>query len=317
MTMHYNQIGTTGTDVSDIVCGTYKAGGRDWGAVNDLDSVATIQHCVDRGVNLIDTATGYGSGRAERLISYALDDGDGARRGKTRIMTKWFLWGRPDEQDIRSVSPEMQAQFLVGSQKRLGVEKIDMVLLHRDDTVTPIEEAIEALAGFQQAGSVGMIGASNYTLAHLQRAQATAPLQNYQPSFSMLDTAVRDDGRLDFCRENAISVGVFGVLGRGLLVPALKSPDDYASWDHRRQVDAERFARRQQMHGRLRAVAERYGRDVAQLAIAWVLSHPGVTFAIVGASTPAQADQLLAASGWRLEQDVIDECESIVREANP
>lgn len=313
--MHNNTIEKTGVEVSDITLGTYKAGAQDWGAVNDLDSVATIQHCVDRGVNLVDTATGYGSGRAERLIRYALDDEGGARRGKTRIMTKWYLWVDPDESCVRSVSPEMQARFLQGSRERLGVDKIDMVLLHRDDKVTPIEEAIEALAGHQQDGSVEMIGASNYTLEHLQRAQATAPLQNYQPSFSLLDPAIRDDGRLDFCRENDISVGVFSVLYRGLLSPRLKAPSEYSSWDSRSQTDAETFKRQQIMHDGLRAVAERFDRNVAQLALAWVLSHPGVTFAIVGASTPAQADDLLAASGWRLEQDVLDECSAIVREA--
>ena len=85
--MHYQPLDTTGFSVSDIVLGTYKMGATDWGAVNDLESVATIQACVDSGVNLLDTATGYGMGRAERLIRYALEDQDARRRGKTKTVT--------------------------------------------------------------------------------------------------------------------------------------------------------------------------------------------------------------------------------------
>lgn len=312
--MHQNEIGKTGVMVSDIVPGTYKAGGRDWGPVNDLDTVATLQHAVDNGATLIDTATGYGRGRAEKLIGYALDDEAAKRRGQTRIMTKWYLWTGPDEVDLRSTSPADQARFLAGSKKRLGVDKLDIVLLHRDDGNTPIETAIEALAGFQQQGEIEMIGASNYSLEHLERAQKTAPLQNYQPRFSLLQTDFRDDGRLDFCRQHDISVGVFSVLGRGFLGPRLKAPEEYASWDSRSRIAPEVQRQRQAAHDQLRAIAEAHGRSVTQLAVAWVLSHPGVTFAIVGMSTPEQAAHLIEASGWRLEPDVMAECERIVKE---
>jgi len=313
--MHCAQMGDTDFKVSDIVHGTYKAGGHDWGAVNDEDSIATIKYCIDNGVNLIDTATGYGMGRAERLIRYALDDEDGKRRGKTKVMTKWYLWQGPDEEMIRSLSPETQAQFLVGSKKRLGVDRLDVVLLHRDDTVTPIETAIETLAKYQSEGHIDHIGASNYSLEHLERAQKAAPLQNYQPRFTLLDTSLRDDGRLDFCREHHISIGVYGVLGKGRLAPGLKDAGEYPSWDSRSKSHAgPKWERWKRAHAELQKVAERQSLSVTQLAIAWVLSHPGITFAIIGASTPEQAEHNIAASGVRLSQDVLDECEAIVKE---
>ncbi len=308
-------MGRTDFDVSDIVVGTYKAGGTDWGAVNDLDSIATIQYCVDQGVNLIDTASGYGMGRAERVISYALDGGDGKRRGRARVMTKWYLWQGRDDVKTRSVSPEAQAEFLAGSKARLRTDQLDIVLLHRDDEVTPIETAVEALARFQSEGHIKYIGVSNYSLEHLQRSLKVAPLQNYQPRFSLLDTQVRDDGRLDFCRENGISVGVFGVLRKGLFAPQLKDAGAYQSWDHRsRSRRGEKFEKAKRVHARLREVAEKENMSVAQLAIAWVLSHPGVTFAILGASTPAQAEHNLAASGRRLGRGLMEECEEIVKQ---
>lgn len=313
--MHTTQMGKTDFHVSDIVLGTYKMGAQDWGAVNDLDSVATIQHCVDHGVNLVDTATGYGNGRAERLIRYALDDDAGRRRGKTRIMTKFYLWEGRDGELMRSVSPEAQAEFLVGSKKRLGVEKLDIVLLHRDDGVTPIETAVEALAKFQSEGHIEHIGVSNYSLEHLQRAQKVAPLQNYQPRFSMLNTDLRDDGRLDFCREHGISVGVFGVMGKGLFAPRIKSADEYRSWDGRsRSRQGEAFEKQLAVHRELQKVADRHDKSVAHLAIAWVLSHPGITFAILGASDPSQAEHNLEATGFRLPKDEVEECERIAKE---
>jgi aryl-alcohol dehydrogenase-like predicted oxidoreductase len=254
-------------------------------------------------------------GRAERLIRYALDDEGGKRRGKTKIMTKWYLWQGPDDEMIRSVGPAIQAQFLVGCKQRLGVEKLDVVLLHRDDEVTPIETAIEALAKHQSDGHIDYIGASNYSLEHLQRAQKTAPLQNYQPRFSLLAPSLRDDGRLDFCREHSISIGCYGVVGQGRLAPRLRDGSEYPSWDRRRESHAgPKWERWKQAHAELQKVAQRHDLSVTQLAIAWVLSHPGITFAILGASNPEQAEHNVAASGVRLDQDVLDECEAIVQE---
>ena len=254
-------MGRTDFDVSDIVVGTYKAGGSDWGAVNDLDSIATIQYCVDQGVNLIDTASGYGMGRAERVISYALDDEGGKRRkrrDRARVMTKWYLWQGRDDVKTRSVGPGAQAEFLAGSKARLKVDRLDVVLLHRDDEVTPIETAVETLARFQSEGHIEYIGVSNYSLEHLRRALTVAPLQNYQPRFSLLNTDLRDDGRLDFCRENHISVGVFGVLGKGLFAPELKDAGAYPSWDGRsRSRRGEKFEKAKRVHARLREVAEK------------------------------------------------------------
>lgn len=313
--MTYNEIPGTGERISDISLGTYKMGGTDWGPVNDFDSIRTIQYCVDHGVNLIDSASGYGMGRAEYQIRYALDDDDGKRRGKTLVQTKIYLWHDRREEKTRSVSPADQADFIVGCQTRLGMKPIDLVLLHRDDTVTPIEEAIEALAGFQASGDVRMIGASNYVLEHLQRAQKTAPLQMYQPRFSMIDTALRDDGRLSFCHEHGIAVGVYSTLERGFFAPRLKRPDEYPAWDSRSNVPADVFAKRQRAHDELSKIAARRDCSIAHLAIAWALSHPGVTTVHVGASTPEQAEHLLLASGFRIDQREIEDCEAIIRDA--
>jgi len=313
--MHYVAMGNTGFQVSDMILGTYKAGGTDWGAVNDLDSMATIQHCVDRGVNLLDTATGYGMGRAERIINYALGDEGGKRLGKAKIMTKWYLWQGRDEVKTRSVSPTAQAEFLVGSKVRLGLDKLDLVLLHRDDEVTPIETAVETLARYQSEGQIEWIGVSNYSLEQLKRSQEVAPLQMYQPNLSMWDTGVRDDGRLDFCRENGIAVSVFRVFERGWFVPRLKEAHEYPVWDARSRTHAgPEFEMRKRIHARLRELAEEQGLSVSQLALAWALSQPGVTSVIMGASTPDQAEHNLAASGRRLSADLARECERIAKE---
>jgi len=312
--MHYSPMGETGFEVSDIILGTYKAGATDWGAVNDLDSVATIKYCVDRGMDLIDTATGYGMGRAERLINYALSDEGGKRLGKTKVMTKWSLWQGRDEEKTRSVSPEAQAEFLIGSKARLGVEKLDIVLMHRDDEVTPIETAIETLARYQSEGHIDWIGASNYCLEHLERAQKVAPMQMYQPHMSMFSTEVRDDGRLAFCQEHGIAVGVFRTFEGGWFAPRLKDGSEYPSWDPRHKGHSgPEFEKRKLVHSRLQEIAGQHDMSVSQLAIAWALSQPGVTSVVMGASTPEQAEHNLAASGKRFSKDVADECERIVK----
>ena len=314
--IHCERFGNTDLQVSDIVLGTWKAGGTDWGPQNDLATIDTIKACVDRGVNLIDTATGYGMGHSERLIGYALDDDGASRRGKALVMTKWYLWMGRDEEKIRDCSPAAQAEFLKGSKARLRQDPLDIVLLHRDDQVTPIETAYGTLAEYQASGDVRCIGVSNYSLDHLKRARAVAPIQNYQIRFSLLDTQVRDDGRLDFCLEHDISVGVYSVLGQGWLAPRLKPGSEYPVWDRRHATHrGPEFDRMAFLHGELQTVADRHGWSVTQLALVWVLSHPAVTFAIVGASTPSQVEHNLAVSGERLSDDEVAECEALVSEA--
>ncbi|TVR53004.1 MAG: aldo/keto reductase [Spirochaetaceae bacterium] len=314
--IHREPFGNTDFRVSDIVLGTWKAGGTDWGPQNDLATVETIKACIDSGVNLIDTATGYGMGHAERLIGYALDADGASRREEALVMTKWYLWMGRDEEKIRDCSPAAQAEFLKGSKARLGQDPLDIVLLHRDDQVTPIETAYGTLAEYQAAGDVRYIGVSNYSLDHLKRAQAVAQIQNYQVRFSLLDTEARDDGRLDFCIENNVSVGVFSVLGQGWLAPRLKPGAEYPAWDRRHEShQGPEFERMVFLHRELQKIADRHGWSVTQLALAWVLSHPAVTFAIVGASTPSQVEHNLAVSGKRLSKDEIAECEALVKEA--
>lgn len=313
--MYKEQFGNTDFWVSDIVLGTYKAGGTDWGPQNDLDTVETIKSCVDRGMNLIDTATGYGMGHAERLIGYSMDSDQGIRRERAFVMTKWYLWMGRDEQKIRDCSPAAQAEFLLGSKARLRQDPLDVVLLHRDDGFTPIETAYGTLAKYQADGHIRHIGVSNYSLDHLRRARAVAPLQNYQVKFSLLDPSARDDGRLDFCREHNISVGVFSVLGQGWLAPRLKPASEYPEWDRRHQShQGPEFERMASFHQELQKIADRHNWTVTQLAIVWVLSHPAVTFAIVGASTPSQAEQNMAVSGQRLSDDELSECEVLAVE---
>lgn len=313
--MHYVQMGNADFRVSDIILGTYKAGGTDWGPQNEIATIDTIRFCLDHGVNLIDTATGYGMGQAERLIGYALDSPDDRFAEGTKVMTKWYLWMGRDERKIRDCSPQAQAEFLVGSKARLRKAKLDIVLLHRDDEVTPIETAYGTLADFQAKGEIEYVGVSNYSLSHLSRAVAVAPMQNYQVSYSLLDTEAREDGRLDFCLENGISVGAYSVLGRSWLAPRLKRATEYPTWDRRYQDHrGERFERMLSLHRELDLVAKRHDWTVSQLAIAWALSHPAVTFVIVGASSPEQAKENLSVSGHRLRQDEVDECDALVRD---
>lgn len=316
--MHYQPMGRTGFDVSDITPGTYKSGGEDaWGAVNDFDTIASLQAWIDAGANLIDTATGYGLGRAEKLIRHALDEDGGARRQKTKVMTKWMIWRDRGERFINTVSPEAQAASCIGCKQRLGVEKLDLVLLHGDDDVTPIETAVETLAGYQSRGDVEWIGVSGYSLEQLEVAQRVAPLQMYQPLFSMYFTELRDDGRLQFCHENGIAVGPWGVLHKGELGRRLKAPHEYPKFDHRSGTSQAEYETVARVHGELRAIAEQHDMSVPQLAIAWVLSHEGITTALVGVSTPDQVAHNVAASGRRLSADVIAECERIAKSGPP
>jgi aryl-alcohol dehydrogenase-like predicted oxidoreductase len=307
-------MGKTDCRISDLVLGTYKFGGTDWGPVNDFDSMDTLRYCVDHGVNLIDTATGYGMGRAERLIRWALEKEPESIRNNVNIMTKWYLWRGRDEEKTRSISPGALKEFYTGSRKRLGRDRLDMVLLHRPDETTPLEYAVETLAELQSRGLIRYIGVSNFNLQQIKRAHSVAPLQIVQPKLNLIDKSFRDNGSLEYCRKEGIGVGVYSVLARGALAPRLKDWREFPPGDARREKHrGEMFQKIKRAHEQLQEVAERKAISVSQLAIAWVLSQSGVSFAIFGASTPEQARHNLRASGLRLSTDECRECESIIQ----
>lgn len=303
-----------------------------WGPVDDRESEAAIRRALDLGITFFDTADFYGKGHSEEILGKAL----GSRRSQVIIATKGGLdWGqfegrtpvsdRPHygmggrriEGAWRNSTPEYLRAAVDASLRRLGTDVIDIYFIHWPDPGVPIEETAQAMEELRQVGKIRYLGVSNFSVEEMERWMKVAPLHVVQPGYHMFSRGIERDV-LPFCREKGIAVTTYGPLAHGLLSGKFTPDTTFPPGDFRPGhplFKGEAFARNLQIVERLKAVAQRYGRSVGQLAIAWVLSQPGVTSAIVGAKRPQQVEENVGAADWSLGPEILEEVEAILASA--
>ncbi len=302
--MTTRRLGKNGPQLTRIGLGTWAIGGAGWkygwGSQDDADSVAVIHEALDLGVNWIDTAAVYGLGHSEEVVGRAL----AGRRDKVIVATKCGRKGAPDgsivpDLDAASVRAELEASL-----KRLKTEWIDLYQIHWPEPDAKIEEAWEEIAKAVKEGKVRYAGVSNFSPAQLRRIQRIHPVTSLQPPYSMLRRDVEKE-LLPFCGENGIGVICYSPLQMGLLTGAFSAERaaSLAEDDQRRNnpyFKEPNLSRNLELVERLRPIARRNGRSVGELALAWVLSRPELTAAIVGGRKPGQAKELCGAGDWEL-----------------
>jgi aryl-alcohol dehydrogenase-like predicted oxidoreductase len=271
-----------------------------YGPHDDAESIATLQHALDRGVTLLDTADIYGPYTNEELVGRALR----GRRSAAFIATKFGFVPNDDEQAPAAVDgrPARVHEACEGSLERLGVSHIDLYYLHRVDPRVPIEDTVGAMAELVRAGKVRYLGLSEVSPATLERAQRVHPIAALQSEYSLW-TRDPEDGVLEACRRLGIGFVPFSPLGRGFLTGALKSPDDFAPDDYRRvnpRFQGENFARNLALVDKVRELAADKGCTPAQLALAWVLAQGPHIVPIPGTRRARNLDENLGALGVTL-----------------
>ncbi|MFZ0034062.1 MAG: aldo/keto reductase [Sedimentisphaerales bacterium] len=315
--MQKRQLGYTDLKLTTVGLGTWAMGGPwqfGWGPQDDGESIAAILEALDLGVNWIDTAAIYGCGHSEELVGKALRQ----TSQKPFIATKCGLPWNDKREKVSCLKSKSIREECHASLKRMGVKVIDLYQVHRPEPDSDIEQAWEEMARLQEQGKVKYIGVSNFSVAQLDRIRKIAPVASLQPPYNMLRREVEDE-LLGYCAENNIGVIVYSPMQRGLLTGKF-SHERLAALpldDHRRklsEVQEPRFSAILQLVDRLRPIAERNGRTLAQLAISWVLRRSEVTAAIVGARKPEQIAETAPASDWTLAQEDIEEIEQLLAE---
>lgn len=327
--MQTRQLGQSDLHITRIGLGAWAIGGEwlfGWGPQDDAESVAVIRHAVDRGLNWIDTAPAYGLGHSEAIVGRALAGMPQADR--PYVFTKCSLvW---DEQGtvVHSLRAESLRREVEGSLLRLGVERIDLYQVHwprwpsspPEHDPGPLEDAWATLADVQREGKVRYIGASNFDADQLARAGAIAPVTSLQPPYSALRRDI-EARILPHCLARGIGVIVYSPMQSGLLsgkmtrerLASLPAGD----WRRRAKWFQEPILTQAlELVDVLREIGDREGHSPAEIAIAWVLHHPAVTGAIVGARRPDQVDGFIGAADVRLTgQDLarIDETVGLAR----
>ncbi|MGO4766068.1 aldo/keto reductase [Cupriavidus sp. 2KB_3] len=280
-----------------------------YGAHDDAESIRTIHHAIERGVNLLDTADIYGPHTNEELLGRALA---GGRRDKVVLATKFGMVRDPANPAARGVNgrPEYVRAACDASLKRLGLDVIDLYYLHRVDPTVPIEETVGAMAGLVQAGKVRWIGLSEAGVDTIERAHAVHPLTALQTEYSLWTRDVDENGIFATCERLGIGFVPYSPLGRGFLTGAIRTPDDFDADDYRKtnpRFIGENFARNLTLVDKVRELADARGCTPAQLALAWVLARGEHVVPIPGTRRIANLDDNLGALDVQLgAQDLAD-----------
>jgi len=242
-----------------------------YGAHSDAESIATLQHALERGVSFLDTADAYGPYTNEELVGRALQ----GRRGQAFLATKFGFVRDAGNPAARAIdgSPAHVRAACEASLKRLQVEQIDLYYLHRVDREVPIEETVGAMGELVRAGKVRYLGLSEVAPQTLERAQRVHRITALQSEYSLW-TRDPENGVLDACRRLDIALVPYSPLGRGFLTGVIRTPADFGPDDYRRDVprfQGENFARNLALVDKVKELARDKGCTPAQLALAWVL----------------------------------------------
>ena len=292
--MKMRKIGRDGPDVSAIGLGCMGMS-EFYGPRDEAESIATIRHALDRGVNLLDTADMYGPYINEELVGRAI----AGQREEAFVATKFGFVRDPADPDKRVIdgSPAHVRESCEGSLRRLGVETIDLYYLHRLDARVPIEETVGAMAELVAAGKVRHLGLSEVGASTLRRAHAVHPISALQSEYSLW-TRDPEGTVLDTCRELGVTLVAYSPLGRGFLSGEIRSFEDFSDDDYRRRqprFQGENFARNLALVDAVRSVADANGVTPAQLALAWVLARGEDIVPIPGTKRRRYLDQNISA----------------------
>jgi len=292
--MQTRKLGRNGPAVSALGLGCMGMS-EFYGAHDDDESLATLRHALDLGVNFLDTADAYGPYTNEELVGRALR----GRRQDAFLATKFGFVRDEHDPAARAVDarPQRVRTACEGSLKRLKVESIDLYYLHRVDPAVPVEDTVGAMAELVRAGKVRYLGLSEVSAPTLERAHRVHPITALQSEYSLWTRDPEGDV-LATCERLGVGLVAYSPLGRGFLTGALKSPEDFAADDYRRMTprfQGENFARNLALVEKVKTLAHDKGCTPAQLALAWVMAQGEHIVPIPGTRRVRNLDENLGA----------------------
>jgi aryl-alcohol dehydrogenase-like predicted oxidoreductase len=272
---------------------------------DDTESIRTIHRALVLGVTFIDTAEIYGPFVNEELVGRALK----GRRDGVVLATKFGLVSHAGEGAWNlDSSPANIRTALEGSLRRLGSDYIDLYYQHRVDPNTPIEETVGALAELVADGKIGHIGLSAAGANTIRRAHAVHPISALQSEYSLWTRDLEVE-ILPLLRELGIGLVPFSPLGRGFLTGTIRSPEQFADDDFRKdnpRFTGENFQRNLRIADEVQAVATEVGAAPAQVALAWLLAQGDDIAPIPGTKRVSRVEENAAAGDVELSAAQID-----------
>lgn len=269
--MNDSPLGSHGPRVSPLGLGCMGMSDL-YGPADRTESIATLHAALDQGINVLDTGDFYGMGHNEMLIGEALV---GRKREDVIISVKFgALRGPNREWGGMDTRPAAIRNFVAYSLKRLGVDYIDIYRPARLDPAVPIEDTVGAIADLIKAGYVRYVGLSEVGAQTIRRANAVHPICDLQIEYSLISRGIESE-ILPTCSELGIGITAYGVLSRGLIsghwTKDRDNSKDFRSTSPRFQ--SGNLDTNLALVEKMRAIANKKGASVAQIAIAWVAAQ--------------------------------------------
>ncbi|MDT0438629.1 MULTISPECIES: aldo/keto reductase [Streptomyces] len=314
--MHYRSLGRTGVRVSPLCLGAMMFG--PWGNEDEADCVRIIHRALDSGINFVDTADVYSAGVSEEIVGKALVD----RRDNVFLATKFFMPMSRNDPNHRGGSRRWIIRAVEDSLRRLGTDYIDLYQVHRPSPDTDVAETLGALSDLVHQGKVRYLGSSSYSGSQIAEAQWVSQerrLERFvteQPPYSVLVRGIEEDV-LPAARRHSMGTLTYSPLAGGWLsgryrMDSSTGPASAARPAARFDVHTPANRRKLEAAEQLALLAAEAGLTPIELAVAFVVNHPGVTSAIIGPRTMKQLDAFLPALDVTLSADVLDRIDEIV-----
>ncbi|MDF2870465.1 MAG: aldo/keto reductase [Anaerocolumna sp.] len=315
--MEYRNLGKWGLKVSEISVGSWMT---DLKGSNDSDVARdTIRLAFEKGVNFFDCADAYSGGEAERFLGQALKE---YPRSSYVVSSKVYFGVGPGPND-RGLSRKHIFEQIDKSLKNMQVDYLDMYFCHRFDTTTPMEETLQALSDLVVQGKVLYYGVSEeWGAARINKALGIIkelglrPLNVIQPQYNMVDRYIEDE-IMEVCEENGIGIVPFSPLSQGLLTGKYKKGQPLpegsrATHQADKQINNLLTDENLDKVEKLSAIAAELGTNMSVLALAWILRKQIISSVITGATKPEQLINNIAASGFKIPADAMNEIEKIL-----
>jgi len=313
--MDYRLLGRTGVDVSPLCLGTMMFGA--WGNQDVSDSIRVIHHALDAGINFVDTADVYSAGGSEEIVGQALK----GRRDDVVLATKFFM-PMGDGPNQRGGSRRYIMRAVEASLRRLNTDYLDLYQVHRPSAEMDVEETLGALTDLVRQGKVRYIGSSSYSGSQIVEAQVAARdghlarFVTEQPPYSILVRGIEADV-LPTTQRYGMGTLSYSPLAGGWLSGKWRTdaaPTPTSANRPSARFDMTSVANQQKLEvvDALAQVADEAGMSLIQLALAFVINHPGITSAIIGPRTMEQLISQLPAADVKLSADILDRIDELV-----
>jgi aryl-alcohol dehydrogenase-like predicted oxidoreductase len=314
--MIYRNFGDSDLKTSVIGFGGWPMGRGHYGSFDEDEVVRSIHAAIDAGVTLFDTAAVYGWGEGEKLLGKALK----GKRDQVVLVSKGGLqWDSPGGASGRDSSREHLARGLEESLSNLQTDHLDLFLVHWPDESRPFSEPMEAFGEFQSQGKIRHGGVSNFSVEQMGESLQKFPIVTNQVGYHLFDFRPESE-TMPFCRDNGMGVMAYGSLAHGLLTGTMTPDTSFEDDDWRRSLMAfgqplfkgDTFLDNLRKVDTLKEMAASNGKSIAQLALAWVISEPVVSVALVGTRRPEEIEHNVAAVDWVMTESEREEIRAVV-----